>query len=344
MTKRIVGFDIARALAVFGLVVVNFKIVMVAEKSGPTWLDGAVGLLGGRYAADVVMRPSRCILLLVAALSVGGCLPFNGTGNGNRGPAIDSNQPPVTSGQWVRPAVTDRWQWQLQPNAAGQINTNYVVEIYDIDLFNAPDATIAVLHAQGRRVIAYFSAGTSESFRNDFGEFQASNLGNTLADHPTERWLDVRSANVRRIMLARLDRAAARGFDGVEPDNVDGYSNDPGFPLTAEDQLAFNRFIANEAHLRGLAVGLKNDLDQIPQLVSYFDFAVNEQCHEFNECSVLQPFIDAGKPVFNAEYGASFVNDAATRGQLCADSLARNIRTLVLPIDLDDSFRFSCDP
>ncbi|MCH8253536.1 MAG: endo alpha-1,4 polygalactosaminidase, partial [Planctomycetes bacterium] len=51
-----------------------------------------------------------------------------------------------------------------------------------------------------------------------------------------------------------------------------------------------------------------------------------------------------GKPVFNAEYADEFVNDASARAGLCEAALAQNLRTLVLPIDLDDSFRFSCEP
>ncbi len=260
------------------------------------------------------------------------------------GEPIDPNTPPITDGSWYRPAVTTTWQWQLQPNAEGNINTAYDVEVYDIDLFDTPDSVIADLHAQGRKVIAYFSAGTYEPFRSDAGEFQPSDIGNTLEDFADERWLDVRSENVRQIMLARLDHAAARGFDGVEPDNVDGYTNDSGFPLTAADQLAFNRFIANEAHERNLSVGLKNDLDQITELVQYFDFSVNEQCHEFDECDRLAPFVEAGKPVLSAEYAARFVNLPVIRNQMCAESLNQGLRTLVLPLDLDDSFRFSCDP
>jgi len=258
--------------------------------------------------------------------------------------SIDPNNPPVNTGQWYHPALTDRWQWQLQPNAAGAINTSYEVEVYDVDLFNVSDAVISDLHARGKRVVCYFSAGSYETFRNDAGEFQASDLGNTLGDYPDERWLDIRSENVHRIMLARLDLAASRTCDAVEPDNVDGYVNHSGFPLTAADQLAFNRLIANQAHTRGLGVGLKNDLDQVPQLVNYFDFSINEQCHEFNECGALQPFLDAEKSVFNAEYASSFVNSGFNRDQLCSDARDQNIRTLVLPIDLNDSFRFSCDP
>jgi hypothetical protein len=47
--------------------------------------------------------------------------------------------------------------------------------------------------------------------------------------------------------------------------------------------------------------------------------------------------------VLNTEYADAYVFDAAQRQALCADSLGRNLRTLVLPQELDDSFRFSCD-
>ena len=143
-------------------------------------------------------------------------------------------------------------------------------------------------------------------------------------------------------MKSRLDLAVQKGCDGVEPDNVDGYTNTPGFPLTAADQLAYNRLIANEAHWRGLAVGLKNDLDQINDLIPYYDFAVNEQCFQYNECATLQPFISAGKPVFSAEYNQPYVNDLAARNALCAESIRLRFSTLVLPLALDNSFRHSC--
>lgn len=289
------------------------------------------------------MRPFGLLTITVLALS--GCDTLGGgAGDGDGGPAIDPANPPVTNGAWMRPAATATWQWQLQPGADGKINTAYNVDVYDIDLFDASADVINQLHASGHLVIAYFSAGTFENFRSDAGEFQAQEIGSTLGDFPNERWLDIRSENVRRVILARLDSARQRGFDGVEPDNVDGYANDSGFDLTAADQLAFNRFVANEAHLRNLAVGLKNDLDQIGQLVSYFDFAVNEQCHEFGECDALQPFLDAGKPVFNAEYQAILSSSESSRAALCDQARGENIRTLILPLDLNDSFRFSCDP
>jgi hypothetical protein len=130
-------------------------------------------------------------------------------------------------------------------------------------------------------------------------------------------------------MRKRLDRAVASHCDGVEPDNVDGYQNSPGFPLTAATQRDYNRFLASEAHQRNLSVGLKNDLDQVPDLVGDFDWALNEQCFEFTECDLLQPFIDANKAVFNVEYGSSSL--AAT---VCPKANALDFDTLIKPANM----------
>jgi len=124
---------------------------------------------------------------------------------------------------------------------------------------------------------------------------------------------------------------------------MDGYTNNSGFPLSADDQLAYNRFIANAAHQRNLAVALKNDLDQIGELVDYFDLSVNEECFDYNECDLLAPFIQQGKPVLQVEYKQTYVNNATARANLCADSLGLQFSTLILPLALDDAFRFSCN-
>ncbi|MHB0866976.1 MAG: endo alpha-1,4 polygalactosaminidase [Thermoleophilia bacterium] len=224
----------------------------------------------------------------------------------------------------------------------GQVNTGYPVGIYDIDLVDATAPVIDSIQASGAKVTCYFSAGSYEKWRPDAAEFAAGDLGKTLKGWDDEKWLDIRSASVKTIMQKRLDLAEQKGCDAVEPDNVDGYANDSGFDLTADDQLAFNRFIATEAHNRGLAVGLKNDLDQVGRLAGYFDFSVSEQCHEFDECDQLAPFIASGKPVLNAEYEAKLVTDAKERQSLCDVAVREKFSTLVLPLELDDSFRFSC--
>jgi hypothetical protein len=258
------------------------------------------------------------------------------TGGDAVGETEDSNG--TGANRWT-PKVSDTWQWQLM----GTINTSYDVDVYDIDLFENSAATIQGLHDDGRRVVCYFSAGSYENWRPDRGEFEEADLGNTLGGWPDERWLDIRSTDVRDIMTARLDLAVQKGCDAVEPDNVDGYTNATGFSLNADDQLDYNRFLASEAHQRGLAVALKNNVEQAAELVDDFDFTINEECNVYDECDSLALFIAAGKPVFNAEYADRFVNNASTRQTLCDEMNALGIRTLVLPLDLDDSFRYSCD-
>jgi len=273
--------------------------------------------------------------LLVAACGGGAGADAPPSGSPPAAPRIS----PPSPAAW-QPALSDSWQWQLR----GTINTSYPVAVYDIDLYDAPIATIQALQAAGKKVVCYFSAGSSENWRSDFSAFQPADMGSALTGWKGENWLDTRSANVRKIMRARLDLAASKGCDGVEPDNVDGYANKSGFPLTAATQLEYNRFLASEAHNRKLAIALKNDVSQLSELVGDFDFAVNEECHAYNECDGYQSFILNGKPVFNAEYASSYATDVSARQALCADARARNFHTLVLPLALNDSFRYSCEP
>jgi hypothetical protein len=237
----------------------------------------------------------------------------------------------ATSTIW-RPAQGTSWQWQL----SGTIDDTLDVAMYDIDLFDAPDNVLARLRGRGVKIVCYFSAGSHEDWRADAKKFPPAVIGKPLSDWPGERWLDIRADAVRKLMLARLDHAKARSCDAVEPDNVDGYANESGFPLTAKDQLDFNRFLAREAHARGLSVGLKNDLDQVAELEPDFDWALVEECMKYDECDRMRPFIAAGKTVFHVEYG-----DAALAAKVCPDANARNFDTLIKHEKLDP-FRIAC--
>ncbi|WP_446902399.1 endo alpha-1,4 polygalactosaminidase [Burkholderia sp. YIM B11467] len=287
------------------------------------------------------VRNLSCVAALALCASI-----LQACGDGSSDPlsskAFAATRPaaptPARVGSHWAPVVSDTWQWQLR----GKLNTSYDVAIYDIDLFDTDPATIAALKQAGRKVVCYFSAGSSENWRPDFSKFKESDQGKKLDDWEGERWLDIRSSNVRDIMTARLDRAVSKGCDGVEPDNVDGYANDTGFPLQDSDQYAFNVFIANEAHKRNLAVGLKNDVDQLVALEPSFDFAVNEECNEHKECGGYTVFTSKNKPVLNAEYASKYRTPSGQR-TLCDAARALNMRTLVLAKKLDDSYRFSCE-
>ncbi|RME21663.1 MAG: endo alpha-1,4 polygalactosaminidase, partial [Deltaproteobacteria bacterium] len=234
-------------------------------------------------------------------------------------------------GIW-RPSPGTSWQIQLD----GTIETSFVVEMYDIDLFDVPQSVIDELHRDGRVVICYFSAGSWEEWRPDADRFPQEAIGNRLDNWPGERWLDIRNQAVRQIMVERMRLAVSKRCDGVDPDNVDGYSNDTGFALTFADQLDYNRFLAGQAHALGLAVGLKNDVDQIEQLVDDFDWQLNEECFQYDECDRLLPFIQAGKAVFQIEYGGQSLAD-----RICPRANAMNFDTLIKRIDLD-AWRISC--
>ena len=122
------------------------------------------------------------------------------------------------------------WQWQIGTDF--NINTDVVpyVTVYDIDGFDTSAATVSALHALGCKVIAYFSFGTYENWRPDAAQFTAAIKGSSNG-WPGENWLDIRAALVKTIMTARIALAASKGFDAIEPDNIDGYSNSTGFPL-----------------------------------------------------------------------------------------------------------------
>jgi hypothetical protein len=125
------------------------------------------------------------------------------------------------------------------------------VPVYNVDGFDTPAATVRLLHARNRRVICYISAGSWEDWRPDARRFPAGVLGRSNG-WAGERWLDIRRLDVLTpILRARLDMCRAKGFDAVEPDNVDGYANRTGFRLSAADQLRFNRWIAHETHAVG---------------------------------------------------------------------------------------------
>lgn len=238
--------------------------------------------------------------------------------------------PSVDAAHW-KPGPGTTWQVQF----SGRLDLSANADAFDLDLLDTSAATVAALHAKGRRVVCYINAGAWENWRPDAGRYPRSVKGLALAGWPGERWLDVRRIDLLGPILAdRLDMCRAKGFDGVEFDNVDGYANRSGFPLTAADQLAFDKWLAARAHERGLAVGLKNTLDLADELEPHFDFAILEQCFWYRECSLAAPFVDAGKSVVDIEY------DLARR-QFCSKAQRQGISAMRKHLELD-AWRVAC--
>ena len=231
---------------------------------------------------------------------------------------------PTAAARWVPPADTT---WQIQ--FSGNIDLSLNVDAFDLDMFDTTAKQVHRLHNGGKRAVCYINAGAWEDWRPDAGRYPAAVKGKPLDGWPGERWLDIRRLDVIGPILGdRLDKCDAKGFDGVEFDNVDGQSNSTGFPLTKADQLAFNRWLADAAHARGLAVGLKNALSMAMQLEPKFDFAIVEQCFYYRECGLTAPFTEAGKSVLVVEYDLS-------RSQFCDRARRIGVAAMRKHVSLD---------
>ncbi len=251
-----------------------------------------------------------------------GSVPVGGSSGPGGGPPGGPGGPP--GGRWV-PSQHLTWYWQLQ----GSINNSEPVAAYDIDGFDNTAAEVSALHGQGKHVICYVDVGTYEPGRPDSSKFPATVRGAGVEGWPGEEWLDISDLNVLEpIMTARFQMCREKGFDAVEPDNMDGYENSTGFGLTAAEQLTYDEWVAGEVHALGMAVFQKNDGEQTSQLESHFDGALDEQCNQYSECPNFQPYLAAGRPVLNAEYGLS-------TSSFCAADNAAGIMGARFGLELD---------
>lgn len=214
---------------------------------------------------------------------------------------VPSNPPETVSeptATWWRPSPGLTWQWQLDED----VDTSLEAEVFDIDLY-VDQSAIDELHARGVKVICYISVGSWEDKRPDADQFPSEVLGKDYEGWPGERWLDIRRIDLLSpIMQARLNLCQSKGFDGVEPDNIEIHDNHTGFPLTYQDQLSYALWLVDAAHSRGLAIGIKNAPDMVTDTLASFDFAITEDAFYYGWVDKMLPFITAGKPVFAAEY------------------------------------------
>jgi hypothetical protein len=231
-------------------------------------------------------RPRLAVaVLLLAALATAAAAPAS------------ASPPRAVPAHWLMPQQLT-WYWQLQ----GAIMMGEPVEAYDVDGFETSKTQVSALREKGVHVICYIDVGTAEDFRPDYGEFPKSLLGRSNG-WPGERWIDIRQLSiVEPIMFARFQMCAEKGFQAVEPDNIEAYANRSGFPITAQQQLTFNTWVAEAVHSLGMAVLQKNDGQQSGELEPYFDGALSEQCNQYSECASFKAYLAAGKPMLNAEY------------------------------------------
>ena len=225
-------------------------------------------------------------------------------------------------GIW-RPEPGTSWQWQLSSEPGALLP----VDAYNVDGFDTSKRTVARIHANGSKAICYISVGSWENWRPDKNRFPESVLGNDYDGWPGERWLDIRKLDVLGpIMGDRMDMCRDKGFDAVEPDNMDGYTNRTGFELTAKDQLHYNQWLARAAHERSISIALKNNEAQAKALLPHYDFAITEDYFDEGWCQRLSPFVEGNKAVLAAEYtdtGATTARFCPRAGELRFDAILK---------------------
>ena len=245
--------------------------------------------------------------------------------------------PPPVSIFIPRPETTFEWCLDDLPN-----NYTTEAEVVDIDAFSATAQLVANLQAQGKKVLAYISVGSVENFRPDAGDFPTSVIGNIYEGFPDENWINIRRIDlIGPIMQARMDMIVDKGFDGIEPDNINGYQNNTGFNLTEEDAKAYSRFLIEEAHERGLSIGQKNAEELIPDMVDEFDWLLTEDAYVEDFYQQLSPYITANKAVFFVEY-TDRTNESEFQSAICLVASARNYSAVLKDRDLTDTTVY-CD-
>jgi hypothetical protein len=233
---------------------------------------------------------------------------------------------------WTPSSATPvHYHWQLSTvfSYPRDVVTSDGPTVYDIDGQENDAATVASLHAIGPdvKVVCYVDVGTWENERPDAKDFPTSVLGNNNG-WPGEKWLDVRQQSILLpLMKARFQSwCIDKGFDAVEPDNLDAWENNPGFPITEAENISYDLAIAALGHSMGLSMGLKNLPENAPSLEPNFDWALDEQCFQYSECSYFETsFIAKGKSVWDVEYDQSPNCTSATAAKLNAQKRDLNL-------------------
>jgi hypothetical protein len=289
--------------------------------------QGSAGQGAGSVGSSASGGPAATSSNGAASGGAGGAGGAGSTSAGGAGPASSSATGPTSTssgggagggGSMWQPGNTSpiHLHWMIGGFTQADILSGQSGQaVYDIDGEGATAADVAAIHAAGAIAVCYVDVGTLENWRSDYAKFPSSVVGPAVQGWAGENWLLVTAANqatILPLMKKRfLDWCVAKGFDGIEPDNLDAWTNISG--VSQVDNLAYDLAIAALAHSLPLSIGLKNvasDLDpsQYATFSAAFDWALSEQCYEYQGCGAYTAagsFIPAGKAVFDVEYNVS---------------------------------------
>jgi len=258
-------------------------VIRLSNRSGPT---RPVTLALRRAAAALAAGSLAAATLAGATLLTGGA-------------ATPANAPSAVR-TVVAPPANARFDYQI----GGAYPPIASVGIVDRDWHDAP--------ASGPYGICYVNAFQTQT--EDFAWWKANHPGLLLRDSTgalvidsawNEVLLDLRTPTQRSelatIVAGWVDQCAAKGYRGVEFDNLDTYTRSRKL-LSYSQNRAYATLLVAHAHAVGLAAAQKNTVDRSADLkaVAGFDFAVVEECQVFAECGSATAVY--GRLVYEVEY------------------------------------------
>lgn len=228
--------------------------------------------------------------------------------------------------------------WDIQFVEPFALDRPVTMIVLDPDNHDAED--VAGMKAKGMLVLCYVSIGTLEDWRSDIADFPSEVIGAALPDWEGERYLDIRRQDLLLpIMEKRFAVCRDAGFDGIDPDNIDAFSNDSGFDLAPTDTVAYVAALADLAHGMDLIIGQKNAPELSGALASTLDFVVTESCWRYDFCDAFKDYTAAGKPIYAIEYTDAQPDFAAA----CTEARAQGISMILKDRELSGAVYESCD-
>ncbi len=263
------------------------------------------------------------------------------TSNNTSSLGITVQNPPTPGTINLPPTGKIGWDWQIGASGDSNVTVPAGVTLLDLDGFNISASKIASLKAQGIYTVCYIDAGSYEDGRPDSGLYPAylkiykdvqwnewfldvkdvfrpiQPAGTQLVNN---QWVDASgkpltgmpTAGAFALLLeTRFKMCADKGFDALEPDNLQNDEN-AGGKVSLQEQIDFNGWVADTAHKYNLAAFQKNGPDKIllkdktgKMMVEKFDAILNEECQTNSECPPLAEYVKRGKLALNAEYAGT---------------------------------------
>ena len=264
-------------------------------------------------------------------------------GSCSQGSVVDTNKPitppapPLAAGIKMPPIGKINWDWQIGAGSVANITVASGVTLIDIDGFNTTAAKVAEFKQQGIYTVCYINAGSYQPGQPDSSQYPDYLKLQADPNWPGEYFLDVTdvfkpNSVLAALLSARFKMCKEKGFDALEPDNLQNDVNVSGGRITKQQQIDFNGWVADTAHAYGLAVFQKNGPDNVllkdrtgKMMVEKFDGILNEQCQETNECAALAEYPKRGKLALNAEYKIALTLDCALSNSLQINSIKKDL-------------------